>query len=289
MKRSVCTAGRKAPAILFLVLPLVAAGQSLQVYSEFQRIGPQGKVIRVDRAATSREILSPAVARNAYASFHVAVSMPPGKTFTLYIGQNPDQAAKVDLYREVYVKNGNEWIPDGLEPAPLPYTGIVASDATTAAFWLDLWVSAQAVVQRIKVEPQLYFDERWITYPMEVRIKEARVPVLFRDPAGAARIPARADANVRDSLFRYLCGDQAPKAQSGPRTVRSLIARNAAQDMALAQKLETRLGRERVVAEILTRLEAADASAWCAAPVLPAKPGPEWYLKIRDFLFRAWD
>jgi len=36
-----------------------------------------------------REILSPAIARNAFASFQVVVQVAKGARYTLHIGQNP--------------------------------------------------------------------------------------------------------------------------------------------------------------------------------------------------------
>lgn len=288
MKRTICNAV-SGPGVLLLAMLFPAVAQTLEVYSEFQRVDPRGKVIQADRGSKPREILSPAVARNAHASFHLVVSVPAGRRFTLYIGQNPEDAVKVDLYREVYVQHGEEWIPDGLEPVTLPFTGVMAPDAAAAAFWLDMWVSGRSAPRRIKVEPQLYYEGRWIIYPMEVRIKAASVPVPVRQAGGAARAAERSDASVRDSLVRYLCAKGPAEPGPGAPTVRSLIARNAAQDMALAMKLEGQLGKEKVAGEILTRLGASDRAGWCAAPALPAQAGPEWYLRVRDFLFRAWD
>ena len=55
-----------------------AAGtaQTVEIYSEFQRPDPFGGIVEPDRAWKPREILSPAVSRNGFASFHIAVSVP---------------------------------------------------------------------------------------------------------------------------------------------------------------------------------------------------------------------
>jgi len=70
-------------AVVFLLLAGPVHPQSLRVLSEFQRVDPFGDVVAVDRTVNPREILSPAVARNAFASFHVAVSVPEREPFEL--------------------------------------------------------------------------------------------------------------------------------------------------------------------------------------------------------------
>src|ERR1051325_7142132 len=60
-------------------------GQSLAVYSEFQRPDPFGQIVAVDRGAQPREILSPAAPRNGFVSFHIAVTAPPNTNYFLYI------------------------------------------------------------------------------------------------------------------------------------------------------------------------------------------------------------
>ena len=72
------------------------SGQSIQVYSEFAQLNDAGEVVAPENP---REILSPAVARNAFSSFQLAIQVPRGVKFLVYIGQNPDNAAKVTLYR----------------------------------------------------------------------------------------------------------------------------------------------------------------------------------------------
>src|ERR1039458_368408 len=62
--------------ILLLTYAAPLAAQSLQIYSEFQRIDPYGRIVPVDRSEYPREILSPELARNAPASFHVAGTLP---------------------------------------------------------------------------------------------------------------------------------------------------------------------------------------------------------------------
>ena len=59
-------------AALFLLLLLPLAAQPLTVFSEFARIDATGKVTS---PADPREILSPALARNAFSSFQIVVEL----------------------------------------------------------------------------------------------------------------------------------------------------------------------------------------------------------------------
>jgi hypothetical protein len=141
-----------------MALPLV--GQSLQVYSEFVRFDATGAVTT---PGEPREILSPALVRNGFTSFQIVVRVEPGTPYTLVVGQNPEDAVKISLYRES---------ADKLEHVDLPYSG-----AQTQIFWLDVWTDANAPVRRIKLEPQIYSKGDWFVYPMEARVMEATVPV----------------------------------------------------------------------------------------------------------------
>lgn len=265
----------------WLSIAAACQAQELRILSEFQRIGPSGEVVEQDRGPKSREILSPAVARNAYASYHLAVIVPKGEPFTLYVGQNPESALRATVYRELHAPDG---APDRLEPVKLPFEG-----KGGAAFWLDLWVDATAQPRRIKVEPQLYARESWVTYPMEVRITSAVVPPLTASPAALPSVSSRADASVFGALNQYFCGGREPVGRVEPKTVRALIRRNALQDVALAGMLEKHRGREAIDRGMLAPAGFAHRDDWCAAATISA-PGnlpPEWYLGLRDFLYRT--
>jgi hypothetical protein len=143
---------------VFLLLVPAAWSQPLRVYSEFARIDATGKVTA---PAEPREILSPAIARNAFSSFQVVVDVPRGTPYQLYVAQNPENAVEVTLYRE----NG-----DRLERVEQPVSG-----NTTQVFWMDLWTARDAPVERIKVEPQLHVNNDWVIYPMEARVMSTTV------------------------------------------------------------------------------------------------------------------
>jgi hypothetical protein len=264
------------------------------VYSEFQRIDPFGNVVPVDRArragVESREILSPGLARNAHASYHLAVTVPAGTPFTLYVGQNPESFLDVAVYKESYTRRGAQWIPDGLTPVTLPYTSRLPDlsrpilGQTTVMFFLDLHVPANATIRRTKLEPQLYLEDRWITCPMEVRILPAVIPAHETGSVALAAVEEPSDATARRALRTYLCGSSAADLATRG-TIRWFTSRNALEDIALARSLESRPGLK-LLPEILRLAGAGDPAKWCASPMFPQDLGPEWYLRLRDALYR---
>ena len=168
-------------AAFLLLIPAVWS-QSLRVYSEFAQIDSAGRVMA---PAEPREILSPAIARNAFSSFQVVVDVPRGTPYQLYVAQNPENAVEVTLYRE----NG-----DKLERVEQPVSG-----NTTQVFWMDLWTARDAPVQRIKVEPQLHVNNDWVIYPMEARVMSATIP----PDAGAADPVCSPRAGISSDLVKF--------------------------------------------------------------------------------------
>jgi hypothetical protein len=234
-------------AMLLSLLSITAAAQTVEVYSEFAQINQAGEVTAREEP---REILSPAVARNAFSSFQVVVRAPQGTKFLMYVGQNPDNAVKVTFYR----RTGNK-----LEPVELPYTG-----EGTQILWMDLWIDANARVRRVKVEPQVGIHGDWVIYPMEVRVSDPVVPEAT---------PTTSGMQPFDAMHAVLCGGSNSGASSAPLTAASLHARNARQDVALAMKSSEPVRQE------LTKMLGG-----CGAKE-PADP--EAYLKVRDVFFTA--
>ena len=64
----------------------------------------------MDRARNPREILSPAVARNAYFSLQIAVTAPPNTNYFLYVLTNPGDLFGVKLYQEQFVQRNDQWM-----------------------------------------------------------------------------------------------------------------------------------------------------------------------------------
>jgi hypothetical protein len=223
-------------------------GQSVQVYSEFAKLNDAGEVVAPENP---REILSPAVARNAFSSFQLAIQVPSGVKFLVYIGQNPDNAAKVTLYR----RDGGK-----LVPVVVPYEGV-----SSQVLWMDVWMDGDAPVRRVKIEPQIGIGGEWLTYPMEVRVTE---PVV----AGRS-IPEGNHMPAFEVMRLYLCGGRDVTATDLGFNVQFLQSRNAQQDTALAAGSSEAL-----------REELKKTMGGCSAPP-PADP--EFYLRLRDLLLAA--
>ncbi len=168
--------------ILLAAASIALSGQRLLVYSEFQRVKPDGEVVAADRVDHRREILSPAVIRNAYTTLRVVVEAPPGKPYHLYVGQNPDDTVQCTLYQEEYSRVGNEWVPDKVRMVMLPHSAVLGTDQKVQTYLLDVWVPESTPAARFRLEVQLNVGDRWIIYPMEVRVMKETGPGHMQPP-----------------------------------------------------------------------------------------------------------
>ena len=254
---------------LLLAAPALLA-QSVDIYSEFQRPGPYGNIVSVDRSPAPREILSPGVARNEWASFHVAVHAPANTSYLLYVMTNPPNACRVDLYKEHFSKTPAGWIPDRLTQLhrlpdygfmPDPDDGVI--EQNTRVYLLDLWIPPDSGVGRFRLEVQLKTGT-WVIRPMEIRVLNARIPDAPAAAGEAVLPPVESPADYAAS--------GPPAHACGPMTtVRAVICRDAAQDMALASQAGS--------PDMLVR-------SWLSFN-LPRVMGAEWPLRVRDLLYAA--
>lgn len=271
----------------------VAGGLDVRVYSELRRIGPDGAPAEPDSLGRPREILSPAVVRQAFTSFRVVISAPAGKNFTLFLGENPENVLQTTVYKESWTQVGKAWIPDGLHKVAMPYTGMIPDASlgpeqqSVQSFWLDVYTPSQAPIRRVRLEVQLNSGDDWLIYPMEVRIESLISPKPdFISPAVSdVRLPASETAFQH--LETYLCGAKQRHGASPPNG-RMLIFRNAQQDVLWARMIEKAKGREAVVAGMLSLLGATDAKSWCGQRGEPRAPyDPESYWKVRNWLMKS--
>ena len=274
-----------------LLLSCFVSAQDFYLYSEFRRVGPAGEVAPQDQGGRPREILSPLLARNSHATFHVVVEAPPGKHFYLYVGSNPEGMFKVQVYKEMYQSEAAQ-TPDRLLPVTLPYLSHIPdryhglANQRVESFLLDVFVPADAPPGRVKLEPQLSCDGRWVAYPMEVRISTVTVPPHKKT---AARLPGVEESTgeiVLGPLREYLCGKPETIGRGGPLSIRQIIRRNVLEDLAIARRRERETGQEAVAAGLLRGL-AMDRESFCAAEKIASEWGPEWYLRGRDFLYEG--
>jgi hypothetical protein len=233
-------------AILLGLAARWACAQNVQVYSEFAQLTDSGELVAPE---SPREILSPAVARNAFSSFQLAIQVSQGTKFAIYIGQNPENAVKVTLYRRATLK---------LERVEIPYVA-----EGPQVLWMDLWVDAQAPVRRVKLEPQVNIDGDWVTYPMEVRVMEPALPDHLP--------PEHGFAGSFEVLQTYLCGNKLRPVGGRLPIGAELSFRNAQQDVAMA-----------AAGSVALREELKKTMGGCNAK---APADPEFYLRVRDNFF----
>ncbi|MGA2272099.1 MAG: hypothetical protein ABSH00_00995 [Bryobacteraceae bacterium] len=273
----------RLPTLLAAMAGALAA-QSVDIYSEFSRVDPFGEIVAADRGAQPREILSPAVVRNAWASFHVVITAPPKTTYLLYVATNPLDACRVALYKEHFEKTAAGWAPDRLtELTRLPDFGVIPDPAdgvdgqTTRAYLLDLWIPPNANVARFRLEVQLKVGY-WVVRPMEVRVIAPRVPDLLvtTEPVPLPPVASGADAAALAALL-----DGKERTYPPPETVRAIIRRNAVQDMALASRLDAAAAGPQALRQ---RWEALRSGSDDSA--IPPVAGAERYLRLRDWIYR---
>ena len=264
--------------VLGLLTAVRLAAQTLEVHSEFLRVNPLGEILPVDVDPKPREILSPAVVRNAFASFHIVVHSSRPTSYFLFTSTNPPNVFRTTIYKEQFVKRGDDWIPDGLEMLEPPNFGIIPESPagmpsqTACAYLLDVWVPPDAPAGTVRLEAQLKVGT-WIIHPLELRVLPARAPAVAGIGQELPAIELRADEAVTAPLVGYINGTAiAPTKRvdsPAPRTLREVIRRNAEQDMALARTLDAKI--------LLPALKQK----------LPSGPsGGEWYLGVRDLIYR---
>jgi hypothetical protein len=263
------------------------AAQSVDIYSEFSRVDPFGEIVPADRGDGPREILSPAVARNAWASFHVVISAPPKTTYLLYVVTNPLNACRVELYKEHFEKTPAGWAPDRLtELTRLPDFGVIpdpddgVDGQSTRAYLLDLWIPANANVARFRLEVQLKVGT-WVVRPMEVRVIAPRVPDLrvATEPVPLPPVSSGADAAALGLLGAL--PDEKGHAYPTPESVRAIIRRNAMQDVALAGRLDPAVAGPEALRQRWEALKSASGDG-----AIPLPTGAERYLRLRDWIYR---
>jgi hypothetical protein len=228
------------------------------------------------------------VARNGFASFHIAISLPPQETYLLYVAPNPLNACRVTLYKEHFVKTSQGWVPDTLvEVTHLPDFGVIPDPddhiegQNTRLYLLDLWIPPNADVARFRLEVQLKVGD-WIVRPMEVRVVPARFPnIASADSDKLAPLPAvqlGADFPALEVVRQYLSGSPL-RVGAQPVTLRGIIRRNAIQDMALAASMDpTMAGPDLLQRRVIDLL-------YHNVSFVPHVFGAEWYLRVRDFLY----
>jgi len=253
--------------------------RDLRLLSEFQRMDPFGEILPIDRAAKPREILSPAVAPNSFYSVLFAVTADPKTTYFLGIQSYPSDVFQWKVYRLSYTRSGGHWIPDKLTEEIPPYFQTMPDLASnvpgqrTQLFLLDVWIPPNTPSSGARLEV-LAKSDTWRIAPMEMRILPVTIPNSI---ARTNAVPSlsdpdlSADATAAKALSTFIAGE--PLGLPPPlANLRAVIYRNALQDLSLSRTL------------------APEAAERCWDAIANRKDmGAEWYLRVRDCLYRtAW-
>lgn len=284
---------RRAERLILLGCAAVVLlrAQDIRIYSEFERFDPFGNPVAADRDMAPREILSPAMARNGHLTVHVVVTAPADTNYFLYTSTNPPNILQTRLYREYFTRCGDGYCPDWLAEQHTPAFGVIPESMrnmadpaldrqTTRCYLLDIHATADTPPRRVRVEALLKVGT-WLVAPMEVRIVAPTLPgekpSLFREDIAPVDAPSSATARIQ--LARHLAGSP-PEWPVQMLRVRDFIQRNAAEDMLLSRSLEARDG------PIFPELNLLSWWPLAWPGYGPQRLGAEWYLKVRDFLYR---
>jgi hypothetical protein len=273
-----------------------AFAQTAIVTSEFVRYRPDGVVVSSDQAPKYRELLSPAVARNAHFTFRVTVvfpkavgpgdRQPDGSPYSLHIAQNPENSAQIQLFQESYSEVAGEWIPDKLKPVDMPHGAALANGQIAQSYLVDLFVPPEAEAnQRFRIEVQFHRGDGWMILPMEVRVRQARVDSKI-EVGGAPAATGPLSRIVDLPLYGHVCGVKTRANLQAEDSGRALLFRNLQEDFNLARQREKIDTREGGVFMLLKAAGITDLPAFCAGKASPSG-GPEWWLKARDYLYQG--
>jgi hypothetical protein len=275
----------------------MSRAQDIRIYSEFERFDPFGNPVPQDRDMTPREILSPAMPRNGHLSVHVVITAAAGTNYFLYAATNPPDILRVRIYREHFTRCGaNEYCPDWLTEQNVPSFGAIPelvhdlsrpamNNQNTRCYLFDIESIANTPPRRVRVEA-LIKSGTWYVAPMEVRIVAPTVPAVAekRLAEDIAPLEEPSSATARIQLMRYI-GGLPPEFPPQVLRIRDVIQRNAAEDMLLAHTLAGSGAEARKNGSNGSRFfpELNLLSWW---PSAYPGVGPEWYLRVRDFLDR---
>lgn len=154
---------------------------------EYVRPDPFGDIVPADRAAGVPPAHSIALetARAAYASFHLAVSLPAAADYRLEIKPFPSNSGlRVELYREWFhfLPSTKSYYPDALVPIPTSYQSrLPAPDnripkQTAQSFWLDIWTPADAKPGEYETTAELHAEGTLTKLRIKLTVLGATVP-----------------------------------------------------------------------------------------------------------------
>lgn len=289
-----------AMLLLFaLTLNPMLLGQPVRVVTEFARFTHGGEPFPQDGIENPVEVLSPPLVKGAWNAFRIVVDIEAGQDFVLYVEQNPRNAMRVRVLREVVREAEGEWQIARRELVLLPFRSrslpVVerSADRTTYTFWLEVQPPKNYKTRRLKLEPQLFLDGQWFTYPMEIRVMDPDLD-LTGLPAhtivpGRDEVPEpQPDRYHAELMHHALCGNPANSflnaiAEDSVRGRERYSASVLARALDAVSEDYSEFGRDEVNQIAASVLRIKDHDAWCLNPTFPRNQwGPEWPAVLRN-------
>ena len=165
---------------------LFAAASGLTALPEYLRPDPFGGIVEPDRisgAVPLREVVLES-ARASYSSFQLVVTLQNPGNYTLDISLFSAGKIESTVYREWFhsMAGSGQYLPDALIPTKLPYAADLPdaqnkiAKQTAQAFWVDLWISADATPGSYHASATLQSGGLTASIPIEIKVLTARVP-----------------------------------------------------------------------------------------------------------------
>jgi len=168
-----------------------AFSAKLRILPEFLRPGPFGQPVAADLEGrnqvqrNSSEKYSISTARGAYLSFHLVVSMAVPGEYKVSV-EITDRSGKLELdaFKEWFhfTDSNKSYYPDALVPVSLPHSSRLPDPdnriekQTAQAYWIDVWVPADAIPGVYKGQARLTAEGKTTRTPIELRVLDATVP-----------------------------------------------------------------------------------------------------------------
>jgi hypothetical protein len=296
---------RLIPLSLLLCSALSSSlhAQPVRAVTEFARFTHYGDPFPQDGIQDTVEVLSPPLVKGVWNAFRIVVDVEPGQDFVLYVEQNPRNAMRLRILREVVRETGGKWEIVRRELVLLPFRSrsLPATERTegrtTYTFWMEVQPPKNYPTRRLKLEPQLFVDGKWFIYPMEIRVTDPDVdttglPGHTIVPAADEVPEAQPDRYHAELMRMALCGTSAGRFMDALAGA-SVKGRERYSASVLARALDavsegySEFGREEVNQIVTSVLGIKDQEAWCQAPVFPREQwGPEWPAVLRNRVLR---
>ena len=163
------------------------AGVQLEAAPEYLRPDPFGGIVAPDRTSGAGFVraLSLEGARGGYVSFHLAVKRNTPGAYTLTLRFEGDAGKlKVDLFREWFhfTDSDKQYYPDALIPVEQPYRSRLPEpdnrvpQQTAQAFWVDLWIPADAAPATYHARAVVEADGHSSSLPIQLKVLPAVIP-----------------------------------------------------------------------------------------------------------------